>query len=59
MMAWPLLGDQPLLPGDQRRLGSVFLSGADVAANMRAAGKFYLWEGHFIGEAVVSRKTEI
>jgi len=50
---WPLLGDTPLNPGDQRRLGFVFLSGEEAARIMRAAGKFYLWEGRIIGEATV------
>ena len=51
---WPLLGDQEVKPGETRRaVGFVFLSGKEAADKMRAAGKFYLWEGHFIGEAVV------
>lgn len=54
---WPLLG-APLAPGERRRLGFVFLSGEyisseNIAAMVRRAGVFYLWEGHFIGEAVV------
>jgi hypothetical protein len=41
-------------PGEKRRaVGFVFLSGKEAAEKMRAAGKFYLWEGHLIGEAVV------
>lgn len=49
---WPLLGDEPLHPGDERRVGFVFLSpeGADT---IRKAGHFYLWEGHFVGEGDV------
>jgi hypothetical protein len=31
----------------------VFLSGEEAAQIMIKAGKFYLWEGRFIGEAVV------
>jgi hypothetical protein len=50
--AWPLL-EEPLAPGDRRRLGFVFLSGEEAAEIFRKAGKFYLWEGGFIGEAVV------
>lgn len=49
---WPVLSE-PLQPGDKRSaVPFVFLSpeGADV---MRKAGRFYLWEGKFIGEAVV------
>lgn len=49
---FPQLGDQPLRPGDQRRLGFVFLS-PEGAETMRRAGRFYLWEGKFIGEAQV------
>jgi hypothetical protein len=49
---WPLLG-APFPPGERRRLGFVFLSGDDAAAVLRRAGTFYLWEGHFIGEATI------
>jgi len=54
---WPLL-DAPFAPGERRRLGFVFLRGEyipsrNIAAILRRAGTFYLWEGHFIGEAVV------
>ncbi|WP_426263773.1 hypothetical protein [Sphingomonas sp. PWP1-2] len=51
--ALPLLGDQPLLPGETRRLGFVFLSPENAVPVMRAEKHFYLWEGGFIGEAVV------
>jgi hypothetical protein len=50
---WPLLGDRPLRPGEQRRLGFVFGSGAEAASVLRNAGRFFLWEGRFIGEARV------
>jgi hypothetical protein len=50
--AWPLL-NEPLAPGDRRRVGFVFLSGEEAAAVLRRAGTFYLWEGRFIGEATV------
>jgi hypothetical protein len=50
---WPLLGDRSLEPGERRRLGFVFLKGEETAEIMRHAGTFYLWEGGFIGEAVV------
>jgi hypothetical protein len=50
---WPLLGDIPLHPGDTRRVGFVFLSSDEAARVIRAAGKFYLWEGKYIGEATV------
>ncbi len=49
---WPLL-DAPFAPGERRRLGFVFLSGDDAAQVFRRAGKFYLWEGRFIGEAII------
>ena len=48
-----LLRDQPLNPGETRRLGFVFLSGQEAVKPLRAAGRFYLWDGRFIGEAVV------
>ena len=54
--AWPIL-DAPLKPGDSRRLGFVFAVG-ELAQTIREAGKFYLWEGHFIGEAVVVSPTD-
>jgi hypothetical protein len=51
---WPLLGDAPLAPGESRRLGFVFLSGEETVTMFRRAGSFFLWEGGFIGEAVVA-----
>ncbi len=50
---FPILGDEPLLPGDRKRLGFYFMAGEEAAEVMRTAGRFYLWEGHFIGEATV------
>jgi hypothetical protein len=50
--AWPLLGDATLEPGDECKLGFVFLT-VEGLEHIRAAGKFYLWEGGFIGEATV------
>ena len=55
---WPLL-DAPFAPGERRRLGFVFLHGKyirseNIAAILRRAGTFYLWEEHFIAEAVVA-----
>ena len=50
---WMVL-DKPLHPGEKRAdVPFVFLSpeGGEV---MRKAGHFYLWEGGFIGEAVVA-----
>ena len=49
---WPLLGDEPINPGESRRLGFVFLAPEGLAAIGRA-DRFYLWEGGFIGEATV------
>jgi hypothetical protein len=51
--AFPLLGEEPLLPGGQRPLGFHFVTGDEAGAIMRKAGLFYLWEGRFIGEATV------
>jgi hypothetical protein len=45
--------DRPIEPGEQRRVGFVFLSGEAAAGIMRNAGTFYLWEGNFVGEAKV------
>lgn len=51
--ALPLLRDQALEPGEHRRLGFVFLSPLEAVAAIEKAGRFYLWEGRFIGEAMV------
>jgi len=51
--ALPLIGEHPLTPGQTRRLGFVFLSHEEAVPRMRAAGRFYLWEGRFIGEATI------
>jgi hypothetical protein len=51
--ALPLIGGEPLLPGETRRLGFVFLSHEEAVPVMRTAGRFFLWEGRFVGEAVV------
>jgi hypothetical protein len=50
---WPTLGEAELRPGETGRFGWMFLSGDQAASTMRQAGKFYLWEGRIIGEAVV------
>jgi hypothetical protein len=47
-----LLNGQTMSPGETRRLGIKFLSD-DSAPIFRDAGRFYLWEGKIIGEAVV------
>jgi hypothetical protein len=49
---WPQL-DTPLAPGEKRRVGFVFLSGDEAASQLRQAGRFYLWEGRFVGEATI------
>jgi hypothetical protein len=58
----PLLGydarlilDEPLHPGQARRIGFVFLHRASVNV-MLEARHFFLWEGKFIGEATVVRR---
>jgi hypothetical protein len=43
-------------PGETRRVGVVFLSQEKAAHTFKTAGKFYLWEGHIIGEATVVSK---
>jgi hypothetical protein len=50
---WPLLGDMAIQPAESRRLGFVFLSGEETATLLKGAGRFFLWEGRFIGEATV------
>ena len=50
--AWPLIENEALLPGECRRLGFVF-SNKDGIEVIRTAGRFFLWEGRFIGEAKV------
>lgn len=47
------LGDMPFAPGTKRRIGFVFLSGQQAADLMKEAGRFFLWEGRFVGEATV------
>lgn len=52
--AWPIFdSEEPLRPGDTRRVGFYFLSGEEAANVMREAGNFYLWEGGAVGEASV------
>ena len=48
-----LLNGTPLWPGDTRRVGMVFLSPDQAVPILRAAGKFYLWDGRLIGEGTV------
>jgi hypothetical protein len=49
---YPLL-EREMTPGERRRLGFVFLSGAEAVLALRPGGRFYLWEGRIIGEAEV------
>jgi hypothetical protein len=46
------LKDEPFEPGTERRVGFVFLT-EDGAQAMKRAGRFFLWEGRFVGEAKV------
>lgn len=46
------LDDQAFEPGTERRVGFVFLS-PEGAELMKQAGRFYLWDARFIGEATV------
>jgi hypothetical protein len=48
-----LLQGVPLAPGETRRVGMVFLSPNEAIPDLRQAGKFYLWEGGFIGEGTI------
>lgn len=48
-----LLRDQPIAPGESRRMGIHFIFGEDGASAVREAGKFYLWEGGIVGEGIV------
>ena len=48
---WLLLGDTEMKLGEIRRLGFVFLSGFQTASRFYEEGKFFLWEGHIVGEA--------
>jgi hypothetical protein len=51
---WEAHIDLPLVRGRRQRVGFVFLSGQKAADELRAAGKFYLYEVHKrIGEAIV------
>ena len=43
----------PLAPGERGQLGFAFLSGDRAVQAFTEAGRFYLWEGRFVGEATV------
>lgn len=42
-----------LFPGETRRIGFALLTPEDGVSALSTAGIFYLWDGRFIGEAVV------
>lgn len=46
------LGDIVFEPGTTRRIGFVFLW-PESLEQAKKAGKFYLWDGRFIGEAKI------
>ena len=46
------LGDQAFEPGTTRRVGFVFIS-EESAEAAKKAGRFFLWDGRFVGEAKV------
>ncbi|WP_237709212.1 hypothetical protein [Sphingomonas elodea] len=48
-----LLRDQPLHPGERRRLGFVFLTPESAAPIFSQAERFFLWDGRFIGEGLI------
>ena len=49
---YPLL-QSDMMPGQRRRLGFVFLSGAQAILAFGSCKRFYLREGRFIGEAEI------
>lgn len=49
----PMLGQTALNPGEKRRVGFYLLSGDEAASALRAAGRFFLWEGRAVGEGVI------
>ena len=49
---WPIL-QSPIQPGEEcKGVGFVFLT-VEAADVMRRAGRFHLWEGKLVGEALV------
>lgn len=48
-----LLRDQPLHPGERRRLGFVFLTPESAVPIFSQAERFFLWDGRFIGEGLI------
>jgi len=51
--AYPLLGNTIMSPSETRYLGLWFMNREEAEPTFKKAGKFYLWEGGFIGEAIV------
>jgi hypothetical protein len=51
---YPLL-DSEMMPGERRRVGFVFFSGADAVEALASSELFYLWEGRLIGEGRIVR----
>jgi hypothetical protein len=49
-----LLNGAAMNPGETRRVEIMFLSPDAAVPAFREAGKFYLWEGHIIGEGTLS-----
>jgi hypothetical protein len=47
------------MPGEQRRLGFVFLSGEEAAVIMRDAGTFFHRERGFVGEVRIQNAARI
>jgi hypothetical protein len=47
-----LILGEPFFPGQKRRVGFIFTQ-PEAAAVMRDAGVFFLWDGRFVGEAIV------
>jgi hypothetical protein len=53
-----LLHDEPLHPGERRRLGFAFLSPENAVPALAKSGRFYLWEGRAIGEGTIVSNDE-
>lgn len=51
---YPLV-DSPMMPGEERRVGFIFLSGREAVNALSGTDCFYLWEGKLIGEARIVR----
>jgi hypothetical protein len=46
-----------MMPGERRRVGFVFLSGAVAALALNSSERLYLWEDRLIGEAVICKQV--